>query len=83
MGRYHSFRHPQKETGPERESDTPMTKNTVSSTSNAACKNRVPGRTDYADADSPVTCCRDVYEDAQGFTYKSVRFCDLNRICDK
>lgn len=26
---------------------------------------------------------QEIFEDARGFTYKSVRFCDLDRICDK
>ncbi len=83
MGRYHSFRHPQKKPGPEPEPDTPMTKNTRSNSSNTAIESRVPGQTNPAGADYPVTRSRDIYEDARGFTYQSVRFCDLNRICDK
>jgi len=35
------------------------------------------------DADFPISRTRDIFEDARGFTYKSVRFCDLDRICDK
>jgi len=26
---------------------------------------------------------QEIFKDARGFTYKSVRFCDLDRICDK
>jgi len=35
------------------------------------------------DADFPVSRTQDIFEDAHGFTYRSVRFCDLDRICDK
>lgn len=35
------------------------------------------------DKDLPATRTSDIFEDARGFTYKSVRYCDLERICDK
>jgi hypothetical protein len=35
------------------------------------------------DKDFPATRTSDIVEDARGFTYKSVRYCDLERICDK
>lgn len=35
------------------------------------------------DKDFPATRTSDILEDARGFTYKSVRYCDLERICDK
>lgn len=60
-----------------------MTKNTILSNSRAAIESSVPGRTDYDETDSLVAVSRDIYKDARGFTYRAVRFCDLNRICDK
>jgi hypothetical protein len=36
-----------------------------------------------ADAHSLITPLQEIFKDARGFTYKSVRFCDLDRICDK
>jgi len=35
------------------------------------------------DKDLPAIRASDILEDARGFTYKSVRYCDLERICDK
>jgi hypothetical protein len=37
----------------------------------------------HADVYSMITRRQETYEDARGFTYTSVRFCDLDRICDK
>jgi hypothetical protein len=36
-----------------------------------------------SDAGSTVPCTQDIFVVARGFTYESVRFCDLDRICDK
>jgi hypothetical protein len=36
-----------------------------------------------ADAHAWITPAQEIFKDARGFTYKSVRFCDLDRICDK
>jgi hypothetical protein len=36
-----------------------------------------------ADVCTLITRTQEIYEDARGFTYTSVRFCDLDRICDK
>jgi hypothetical protein len=34
--------------------------------------------------DSPlIIYSQEIFKDARGFTYKSVRFCDLDRICNK
>ncbi len=35
------------------------------------------------DKELPATRTSEILEDARGFTYKSVRYCDLERICDK
>jgi hypothetical protein len=35
------------------------------------------------DANSPITPLQEIHKDAQGFTYHTVRFCDLDRIRDK
>jgi len=35
------------------------------------------------DAHSRSIQTQEIFKDARGFTYKSVRFCDLDRICDK
>ena len=35
------------------------------------------------DKDLPATQTSEILVDARGFTYKSVRFCDLERISDK
>jgi hypothetical protein len=36
-----------------------------------------------ADANSRITPTQEIFEDARGYTYRSVRYCDLERICDK
>jgi len=36
-----------------------------------------------ADAISRITPSHEIFRDARGFTYTSVRLCDLDRICDK
>jgi hypothetical protein len=36
-----------------------------------------------ADADSRFTTTQEIFKDAFGFTYHSVRFCDLDRLCEK
>jgi len=33
--------------------------------------------------DSGTACVADIFTDAQGFTYQTVRSCDLDRLCDK
>jgi hypothetical protein len=35
------------------------------------------------DRGSPDAHAPDVLKDAQGFTYQTVRSCDLDRLCDK
>jgi len=35
------------------------------------------------EARSPVTHTQDLFVDAHGFTYESIRFCELDRLCDK
>jgi hypothetical protein len=37
----------------------------------------------YGDADSRIIHPQEVHVDARGFTYCSVRFCDLDRFSDK
>jgi hypothetical protein len=44
---------------------------------------RGPGYVDSAGAETSVMQCRDIHVDARGFSYETVRFCDLNRIRDK
>jgi len=36
-----------------------------------------------SDTNSRITHTQEIYEDAQGFTYQSVRYCDLDRFRDK
>lgn len=36
-----------------------------------------------ADANSRITLTREILTDALGLSYRSVRFCDLDRFCDR
>jgi hypothetical protein len=36
-----------------------------------------------SDTNPPITSMQEIYNDAQGFTYQSVRYCDLDRFRDR
>jgi hypothetical protein len=49
----------------------------------AVSDGRWPGNENSAGTDTSFRQCRDIHVDARGFSYETVRFCDLDRIRDK
>jgi hypothetical protein len=67
--------------------ETIMTDNFKKIARKAICDTRIAAQAAIddakADADARFTTTQEIFRDAFGFTYHSVRFCDLDRLCDK